>query len=175
MGARCVFLDRDGVLNRERGDYTFLIEDFEIVEGVKQAVKLLKDHNYLLIIITNQAGISRGIYSRGQMQQCHNYLQDQCGHLFDSIYYCPYHPTISASIARKPGSLMFEKAINKFVIDVNKSWMVGDKTRDLVPAKKLGLRTVFVGDEEENQVADYTAASLKDAVDRIILAAGNGR
>lgn len=166
--SKCVFLDRDGVLNVERGDYTYLTDDFVIIDGVKKALNQLKKAGYLLIVITNQAGISRGRYTREQMHQCHNKLQKICGGIIDHIYYSPYHPTITESISRKPDSLMFEKAIAKFDVDSSLSWMVGDKERDLIPATKMGLQTILVS-EEPSPKADHRSENLLKATQDIIL------
>jgi len=166
---KCVFLDRDGVLNRERGDYTYEVEDFDLLPGVVDALKRLKDRGYLLIVITNQAGISKGRYDRFQMEACHLYLQKSCDDCIDAIYYCPYHPTISSSISRKPDTLMFEKAIAKFSIDPTQSWMIGDKERDIIPANKFGINTVLIEENTSSTIADYTSKSLHKAVLDIIL------
>lgn len=165
---KCVFLDRDGVLNKERGDYTYNIDDFEVLPKVSNALKILKENNFLLIVITNQAGISRGIYSREQMNACHQLLQSSCDNLIDAIYYCPYHPTISASIARKPDTLMFEKAITKFDIDPTQSWMIGDKERDMIPAASLGINTVLIDESTQETKADFVSSSLYKAVKSVI-------
>jgi D-glycero-D-manno-heptose 1,7-bisphosphate phosphatase len=91
------------------------------------------------------------------MDECHAYFQEQCGNLIGHFYFSPDHPTVSASLSRKPGTLMFEKAISKFNIDVNKSWMIGDRGRDIIPARKLGIRTIQIGDEiEAHEKADLT-------------------
>lgn len=166
---KCVFLDRDGVLNIERGNYTFKLEDFELEEGVKEALARLKDHGYLLIVITNQAGISKGLYNVDDLYNCHRFLQQEVNHIIDALYFCPYHPSQTNSLARKPGSLMFEKAIAKFKISPVDSYMVGDKERDLIPAKKLGIKTILVESHENSIFADFRAASLKEAVEKIIL------
>src|SRR6267154_6382227 len=143
----CVFLDRDGVLNKDNPDYTFRVADFKILPGVVDALVLLKSHKYLLVVVTNQSGIAQGLYTRQQMEECHRYFQQQCGNLIDHFYFSPDHPTVSASLSRKPGTLMFEKAISKFEIDIHKSWMIGDRGRDIIPARKLGIKTIQVGDE----------------------------
>jgi len=161
---KCVFLDRDGVLNRERGDYTYRVEDFEILEGVPESLKALKQAGFLLVVITNQAGISRGLYTHSQMEACHRFLRQACNDLIDEIYYCPYHPSVTASLCRKPDSMMFEKAIARFRIDPAKSWMVGDSGRDLIPAKKLGIKTVQVGNKAPSDLADYRVEHLADAL-----------
>lgn len=83
---KCIFLDRDGVLNRERGEYTFKIEDFEIITGVDEALKILKNSGYLLIVITNQAGIAKDIYKEDAVLNCHAYLQAETGDLIDDLF-----------------------------------------------------------------------------------------
>lgn len=155
MNNKCVFLDRDGVLNRERGGYTFLLEDFEILPGVVDGLKRLKDAGYLLVMVTNQSGISKGVYTREQMHACHDKLQHACGHIIDFIYYSPYQPVISEGLTRKPDSLMFEKAMAKFDIDPLTSWMIGDKDRDLIPAQKFDIKTILMSDEIESEHADF--------------------
>jgi D-glycero-D-manno-heptose 1,7-bisphosphate phosphatase len=166
---KCIFLDRDGVLNEDNPNYTYLVEKFKILPGVIDALKDLKAAGYLLVVVTNQSGIAQGIYTQEQMESCHQYLQKECGHLIDHFYFSPWHPTVSASIARKPGTLMFEKAKAKFNIDFSHSWMVGDRGRDIIPARQLGIKTIQIGDEIEleNQ-ADFKTMSLKEAAEIIL-------
>lgn len=166
--SRAIFLDRDGVINKERGDYTYKIDDFEILQGTTRALQKLKNRGYLLIVITNQSGISQGIYSREEMNSCHRYMNKSIGHLLDAIYYSPYHPKISASLSRKPDSLMFEKAISRFDIDHLKSWMIGDNERDLIPARKLGIKTFYLGLDKLEIKPNAQAQSLLEASDLII-------
>ena len=111
---KCVFLDRDGVINEERGTYTFKINDFKIIPGVQEALSALHQNGYLLIVVTNQAGITRGLFSEQDMQKCHDYMMEETNHLIDKIYYSSYYPDFSNSLLRKPESLMFEKAMAKF-------------------------------------------------------------
>ena len=165
---KAIFLDRDGVINKERGDYTYNIDDFEILQGTTRALQKLKNRDYLLIVITNQSGISQGIYSREEMNSCHLYMNKSIGHLLDAIYYSPYHPKISASLSRKPDSLMFEKAISRFDIDHLKSWMIGDNERDLIPARKLGIKTFYLGPDKLEIKPNAQAQSLLEASDLII-------
>ena len=164
---KCVFLDRDGVLNKDFVDYAYSLDKFHIIEGVAEALRILKQKGYLLVVITNQSGIAKGIYTREDMQLCHDYLQQETGHLIDHIYYSPHHPNFSESLTRKPGSLMFEKAIAKFDVDVSQSWMVGDKLRDMQPAIKMGLKTIQV-DGHDDKIADHVAADLILAAKYII-------
>jgi D-glycero-D-manno-heptose 1,7-bisphosphate phosphatase len=137
---KCIFLDRDGVLNVERGDYTYLPEDFVIAEGVPEAVRKIKEAGYLAVVVTNQAGISKGLYTRRQMEVCHDILMEKTDRLIDKIYYSPYHPSYSASLSRKPDTIMVEKAIAKFNIDPAQSWLVGDRTRDIECGAKDGIK-----------------------------------
>lgn len=168
MKNKCIFLDRDGVINRDRVNYAYRLEDFEILPGVPEALKQLKNAGYLLVVVTNQSGIAKGIYTREHMQECHDYLQRQIDHIIDEIYYAPYHPSVTASLTRKPDSLMFEKAIAKFNIDVSQSWMIGDKERDIVPAYKLGIRSVLIDEEMPATKAIYTVRSLSEAAEKIL-------
>jgi len=165
--SRCIFLDRDGVLNKDFVDYAYSLEKFIILDGVSEALNLLKEAGYKLVVITNQSGIAKGIYTREDMERCHQYLQEETGHLIDHIYFSPYHPDFSESLTRKPGSLMFEKAIAKFDVDVSKSWMIGDKKRDLVPAIKMGIQTIQV-DGHDDEIADYVTDDLLSATKYIL-------
>jgi len=164
---KCIFLDRDGVLNKDFVDYAYTLEKFIILDGVGEALRKLKENDYKLVVITNQSGIAKGIYTRNDMQRCHDYLQEQTGHLIDQFYFSPYHPNFSESLTRKPGSLMFEKAIAKFDVDVSKSWMIGDKKRDLIPAIKMNLKTIQV-DGHDDGIADFVAPDLKTAAAYIL-------
>ena len=164
---KCVFLDRDGVINKDYVDYVYSAEKLEILAGVPDALKRLKEAGYLLVVVTNQSGIAKGIYTREQMHETHRLIQEACGNLIDQFYFAPWHPNIHESLTRKPGSLMFEKAIAKFDVDTKKSWMIGDKETDLIPAKKFGIKTIQV-DNNDSTIADYHACHLPDA-SKIIL------
>ncbi len=166
---RCVFLDRDGVLNEDNPNYTYEVKNFKIIPGVTEGLQMLKRAGYTLVVITNQSGIAQGIYTVAQMKECHAYLQEKCNHAIDHFYYSPYHPSVTNSLLRKPGSLMFEKAIAKFTIDVTQSWMVGDRSRDLIPARKLGIRTIQVGDEVDGENrGDFKVNNLLEAASLIL-------
>ncbi len=169
---KCIFLDRDGVINRNRVDYAYRLEDFKILPGVATALHRLKQAGYLLVVVTNQSGIAKGIYTRAQMQQCHDYMQQQFDHLIDAIYYAPYHPSVTASLTRKPDSLMFEKAIARFNIHCPGSWMIGDKERDLIPAAKLGIKSILIDKGTPPTLALHTVKNLPEAVDVILLETG---
>ncbi len=164
---KCIFLDRDGVINRDYPDYVYTLDRFEILPGVIEAITRIKEAGFLAIVVTNQSGISKGIYTRFQMQECHDYMQQELGHQIDRIYYAPWHPDQSESLSRKPSTLMFERAIARYDIDVSQSWMIGDKERDLIPAQKLGIKTIQVGGRED-QLATFVEKDLLSAIARII-------
>ncbi|GAB4334500.1 MAG: D-glycero-beta-D-manno-heptose 1,7-bisphosphate 7-phosphatase [Flammeovirgaceae bacterium] len=168
---KCVFLDRDGVINLDDTDYTYTLEKFVLIEGVVESLKKLKEKGFYLVIITNQAGISKGIYSSKHVFDLHDVLQKECGNLIDELYYSPYHPSFSESIARKPDSLLFERAIAKFNISPEKSWMVGDRERDLVAAAKVGIPNLVMVERtpEPNSLANFQAKNLWEATHKYIL------
>ena len=167
---KCVFLDRDGVLNEDRTDYVYRVEDFIIPEGVPEALQRLNSAGYLLIVITNQAGIARGLYTRDDVMTCYNYLQHRCGNVIDDIYYSPHHPNYdSASLTRKPGSLMLEKAMAKHHISPTSSWMIGDALRDMQAGRQVGVRTVRIThDIKSSTEYDACATSLLNASQLIL-------
>jgi D-glycero-D-manno-heptose 1,7-bisphosphate phosphatase len=166
---KCIFLDRDGVLNVERGDYTFLPQDFKIINGVPEAIEKIKSRGYLAIVITNQAGITKGLFTRDQMNICHDILMKKTNGLIDKIYYCPYHPSFSESLTRKPDTLMIEKAMAKFDIDPTESWVVGDRWTDILCGQKMGLKTVLISDQRDDRcIPDHLAGNLLEAVDTMI-------
>ncbi|MFN7435948.1 MAG: D-glycero-alpha-D-manno-heptose-1,7-bisphosphate 7-phosphatase [Bacteroidota bacterium] len=166
---KCVFLDRDGVLNEDNPNYTFLVEKFKILPGVVEGLNQLKRAGYLLVVVTNQSGIAQGLYTREQMEACHHFFQEQSGNVIDHFYFCPYHPTVTASLSRKPGSLMFEKAQAKFNIDFTQSWMIGDRGRDIIPARALGIKTIQIGHEiEPENEAEFKVMNLIEAANIIL-------
>jgi len=164
--AAFVLLDRDGVLNRDRTNYVYDPEHLVILPGVPEAMRQLNDLGYEMAVITTQAGIAKGIYSRTEMRTCNDIIQKACFGLIRHFYYSPWHPVLTESLSRKPGSLLFEKAIARFGVNPQESWMVGDKDRDLLPARKLGFKTIQVIRTDSDH-ADYYAASLPEAADII--------
>lgn len=163
MGSdKALFLDRDGIINIERGDYTWRVGDFLIKDGIIDLITRARSLEYLVIVITNQAGIAKGLYNHSDVLACHRYFQEQSGNSIDALYYAPGHPSVSESLSRKPGSLLFEKAIARFDIDPFQSWMIGDKERDLIPARKLGISTILLS-TRNSVYADYHIDHLDQA------------
>ncbi|HEV7347473.1 HAD family hydrolase [Telluribacter sp.] len=166
---KCVFLDRDGVLNEEIGDYMHRLEDLVFPVGMAEGLQLLKEAGYLLIVVTNQAGIAKGMYGHEAVHAIHQCMQEECGNLLDAIYFAPHHPAHSSrSLSRKPESLMLEKAIAKYTIDPSQSWMIGDRARDMEAGKKAGVRTIHILTEGDAPAGDYTALNLLEAARLIV-------
>lgn len=143
----CIFLDRDGVINFERGEHTYLLEDFIINEGLFEGLIKLKQKGFIFIVITNQSGIALNKYTIQQMDACHQLLIEKAKQhdiIFEDIYYCPHHPSVSKCLCRKPDSLLLEKAIHKYNIDPGISWFIGDKQRDVEAAKKAGVQAILI-------------------------------
>lgn len=169
MKNKCVFLDRDGVLNEDSPNYAYQLDQFKILPGVPEALQRLKDAGYLLIVVTNQSGIALGIYTQQEMKACHNYLQETCGGIIDYFYFSPYHPKVTESLSRKPGALLFEKGIARFNVDPQASWMIGDRERDLIPAKQLGVKTVLISNETTpGSLWNFTVPDLTTATQQIL-------
>jgi D-glycero-D-manno-heptose 1,7-bisphosphate phosphatase len=162
-------MDRDGVLNQEIGRHIMKLEEFIIPEDVPKGLKRLKEAGYKLVVVTNQSGIARGYYDESVVEECHAQLQNACDHVIDQFYFAPLVDSVSKSLMRKPDSLMFEKGIANFNIDPEASWMIGDKERDLIPAKKLGIKRIqIMALVEESEVAEYRINTFTEAVDLIL-------
>jgi D-glycero-D-manno-heptose 1,7-bisphosphate phosphatase len=148
---KAVFLDRDGVINRELGRYIFDPSDFELNDDVSEALKLLCNSGFLLIVITNQGGIGRGLYTNRHVEIIHDKLKKRLAEsdiLLNEIYYCPHHPSTGRCLCRKPGSLMIEKAIGRFGIDAARSFMIGDRERDIEAAENAGVKGILIRSNE---------------------------
>jgi D-glycero-D-manno-heptose 1,7-bisphosphate phosphatase len=167
---KAVFLDRDGVLNHDKVDYVYTIEDFKIFDGVAEALQLLKSADYQLIIITNQSGIAKGIYTEKAVWDCYEYLQNETGNLIDDLFFCPHHPMFDQTCeCRKPGSKMIFDAMKKHSIDPDFSFMVGDAKRDITAGNTAGLRTIHINNgKEEAENAYHTSPDLLAAAHWIL-------
>jgi len=144
---KVIFLDRDGVINKERGKYTFKITDFEINEGVFDFLKIAQNKGYEFVVITNQGGISKKIYNHKDVNIVHEFMLTkfkQVGIDILSIYYCPHHSENENCICRKPKSQLLEKSIARFSIDKSLSFFIGDSERDVEAAKNVGMKGIKI-------------------------------
>lgn len=164
---KAVFLDRDGVLNDEIGDYVWEPDKFIVSAGVPESLAQLKAAGYYLVVVTNQAGIAKGLYTRAHVLALHDKLQQACGNILDALYFSDAHPNISDSLLRKPDSLMLEKAIARFHLDSAQCWIVGDRARDLEAGAKVGVRGILVGHTENLDYSPRTV-DLRQATSLIL-------
>ncbi len=145
---KAVFLDRDGVINHDPGDYTTSLEEFEILPDTIETLKRWFDEGYGLIVITNQGGLDRDLYKEDDVIAMHQYLQGMCnlqGFAIDAFYYCVHHPLFTGKcLCRKPGSLMVQKALHKFNLRPEKCVMIGDRERDVEAAEGAGMRGILI-------------------------------
>ncbi|WP_429190768.1 D-glycero-beta-D-manno-heptose 1,7-bisphosphate 7-phosphatase [Fusobacterium sp. PH5-44] len=149
---KAIFLDRDGTINVEK-NYLHKIEDFQFEYKVPEALKILKDLGYLLIVVTNQAGIGRGYYTENDLKILNNFLIEKSkefGGNIQKIYYCPHHPTGGIGqykqdcLCRKPGNAMMEQAISELNLQRTDSFIVGDKLSDLEAGIKSQITPILV-------------------------------
>jgi len=165
---KAVFLDRDGVINKDKG-YVYRIEEFEFCEGVFETLRTFQALGYLLLIVTNQSGIGRGYYREEDFQVLTSWMRQELLHVnvtIDAVYHCPHAPE-QACRCRKPQSGMFEAAIQAFDIDVKRSWMIGDKPSDMTAARGAQIeQTIFIGKEQPSD-AKYRVNFILDTIDII--------
>ena len=157
---KTVFVDRDGVINQERSDYVKSISELEIYPNVAKNIKLLKDAGFLVIVITNQSAVNRGIITHEMINQIHNSIQDHLkkyGTFLDGFYYCPHTPNENCN-CRKPKPGLLQQAILELNIDLNSSWMIGDSDSDIEAADSVGCKAIKINDN----------FSLDNAVEKIL-------
>ncbi|WP_456420257.1 D-glycero-alpha-D-manno-heptose-1,7-bisphosphate 7-phosphatase, partial [Methanocaldococcus infernus] len=159
---KAIFLDRDGVINKKlEGDYVKRIEEFKLLPRVREALKEFKKMGYLLIVITNQQGIAKGVMTEEDLEKIHNYMLKLLPEI-DDIFYCPHLE--GTCNCRKPRPGMLLKAKEKWNIDFNKSWMIGDDERDILAGKAVGCKTIRILYKEEKTEADFVVKDLYECV-----------
>lgn len=170
---KAIFLDRDGTLIEEV-NYLHRVEDLRFFDFTDEAVKLLKNKGFLVIITTNQSGIGRKIYTEADMNTVHEAIQNSLTEKIDGFYFCPHAPD-EGCYCRKPNLGMIEQAQANFEIDLENSWMVGDKALDVEFGHNAKLKTALVltgyGQShlsELKQQPDFVAENLLEAVNHII-------
>jgi D-glycero-D-manno-heptose 1,7-bisphosphate phosphatase len=144
---KVLFLDRDGVINHDPGDYTYSLSEFFILPTVIPALQLAQTKGYKIILITNQGGVAKGLYTQETVEEIHTHFKKTCadaGVIIDHVFYSTDHPEVGNSISRKPHSLMVERAIQRFNVDVENSVMIGDRDRDVQCAEGAGVRGIKI-------------------------------
>jgi D-glycero-D-manno-heptose 1,7-bisphosphate phosphatase len=166
-----VFLDRDGTLMHDV-DYCGDPSKVKVYPQSAAALRRLKENGYKLVIVTNQSGIGRGYFSEEQYRVVEAEFLRQLGDdLIDASYYCPDLPT-SSSIRRKPGPGMVFEAQRDHLLDLRRSFFIGDKASDIGCGLNAGVRTILVrtgyGEAEKNCGADFVAEDIAEAVEIIL-------
>jgi D-glycero-D-manno-heptose 1,7-bisphosphate phosphatase len=166
---KTIFLDRDGVINKEIS-YLHKINDFEFIDGVFEACSHLKNLNYRIIIITNQSGISRGYYTYDDFKILSNWLISEFKKnnidILD-IFHCPHLPDSNCT-CRKPKPGMFLEAKNKYNISMDNSWIIGDKEDDILAANSAGIsNTILVRSGHKIDEYKTNAKYILDSIGQI--------
>ena len=139
---KAAFIDRDGTLIEEV-NFLARVEDLQIFPYTAEALRLLRNAGFLVIVVTNQSGIGRGIYDESAMNAIHEAMQSRLDGLIDAFYFCPHLPCDGCS-CRKPGLGMIESAVADFPIELDGSWMIGDKKIDVETGHNAGIRSAIV-------------------------------
>jgi D-glycero-D-manno-heptose 1,7-bisphosphate phosphatase len=171
---RAVFLDRDGVINRKapEGHYVTQWADVELFPGGAEAVKRIREGGFLVVVVSNQRAVAKGLVSQAGLQSLHQRMWQELfrGEKgFDAVYYCP-HDNDPPCGCRKPQPGMLLAAARDHGIDLTGSWMVGDSESDVQAGQRAGCRTIRIGsaDVSFTTAADGVAESLAQAVDVIL-------
>ena len=181
MKRKCVFLDRDGVINKKapEGDYIKSWNEFKFLPGIKETIKKLNNVGFLTIIISNQSGIAKGFMTEQDLKDIHKKMIEELkkiGAKIDGIYYCPHDEKDNCN-CRKPKIGMFLKAKEDFNIDLNKSWIIGDSKSDIIAGQKARCKTMLINKKlYKNDILidkgikyNFKASNLKEAINRIII------
>jgi D-glycero-D-manno-heptose 1,7-bisphosphate phosphatase len=182
---KCVFVDRDGVINEDVG-HLRNIDDFRILDGVPLAIKRLNNAGYLVICVTNQPVVARGELEERDLAVIHMKLEAELGKegaYLDGLYYCPHHPDAGfpgevpelkiICDCRKPAPGMLQLACDDYGIDASSSWMIGDHERDIKAGASAGMNTILIYDEStviehSVEIADHQCDDLLSAVEWIL-------
>ena len=142
MKQKAVFIDRDGTLIEEV-NFLHRVEDLRYFPFTDEAVRLLKQNGFLVVLVTNQSGIGRGIYTEADMHSVHERIQTDLTEKLDAIYFCPHLPDGDCE-CRKPRLGMIRAALSDLPIDLANSWMIGDKNLDVELGLNAGVKPIMV-------------------------------
>ena len=147
---KAIFLDRDGVINKERKDYVKSVEEFQIIDNIPKVIKILKEKGFVVIVITNQSAINRGLVTIETLNEIHNHLQKilkDNNTSIDDFYFCPHIPDENCQ-CRKPNPGMLIKAVQDHDIDMNQSFMIGNSLTDVQAAQKAGCKGILLNQNQ---------------------------
>jgi len=181
---RAAFIDRDGVINEERG-YVHRPEDFRLLPGTVQGLRRLQHDGWALVVVTNQAGIARGLYDEADYQRLTVHMKRMLaseGVALDAVYHCPHHPTAGKGAlridceCRKPRPGMLKRAASELGVDLRASVLIGDKDSDLEAGRAAGVALCVLVEsghppgERARHLADHTTSGLREAAEWIAAA-----
>ena len=167
-GNKAVFLDRDGVINHDPGDYTRSLDEFHVLPTVFEALKTLQDAGYMLILITNQGGIGRGMFTEAEMHQFNNHLINNAraaGGDIKDIAFCPHHPLAPDPAmaipcrCRKPEPGLIIQLAEKWQINLANSVMIGDRDSDVEAGQRAGMHSYLFDKTDLDHLAKQVLAS----------------
>lgn len=163
---KALFLDRDGVVNVEK-NYLHKIEDFELVDGIIDVCRAYQEQDYLIIIVTNQSGISRGYYTQDDFTRLSEWMVEHfkaLGITITHIYHCPHHESIDGVCeCRKPEPGMFLSAQKEYDLDMEHSVMIGDNERDIEAAQRAGVGiNILLSNDTTESKANRIIRSLRE-------------
>ena len=177
---RAVFLDRDGTII-ELVEYVYDRSQVKFIPRASEAIRLLNESGFKVIIITNQPGVARGRFTEETLREINEYIQELLakeGAHIDKVYYCPHHAEgvieeyAKECDCRKPKPGMIERAVHELGIDLKGSFVIGDRTMDVEAGNRAGCKTILLADKDalnnENEIdliADYVAPDLYEAVE----------
>lgn len=167
-----VFLDRDGVLTEENS-YVASVEQLKIFPYAAECIQKMRQKGYDTIVVTNQSGVARGLFTEEALREMKTFLMEQTG--VDAVFYCPHHPHGKIEKyrkncnCRKPGTGMFEAACGEFEIDLSRSYMIGDRAGDILAGQNAGVGTILLESGygtaglEADVTPDHVMQDLRDA------------
>ncbi len=177
---KAIFLDRDGTINKLKGFLTD-INEFELIDGVSEAIRKINNSEYLAIVITNQPVVARGEVTKEELDEIHNKMETLLGldgAYLNDIFYCPHHPDSGflgevkelkiVCDCRKPKPGMLINASHKYNIDLSASWMIGDYKNDIFAGINAGCKTALISDKNETWGENIKDTNLLNIVNRIL-------
>lgn len=181
MKSKAVFLDRDGTINTEK-NYLYKIEEFQLIPGVMDALRLLSQNKILIYIITNQSGIGRGFYKEKDFHQLTSHMIElflKEDIVIQDVLFCPHHPDAAIEAykqncdCRKPANGLMKKVMRENELEPADVALVGDKNSDIEAGRSLGIKTYLVetgfGTTEKIATkADFIVPSLREAVHHLL-------